>query len=576
MDTSIDKNLAKKELLPISSNIISFFILDIKTSEIKSFANISPLDLGENKNLLQNILSKLIKYNYANSTNQSYYFRTIYLSTITIQAIICNNSKNIYVCLLNKKEGILPSKLFLLHISICYRNIYLKLCKNLENNENLFSVIFSQIFFIPLMHNFDRAFKKLKRKMDIILFGNSEYITSFIVDLGQHEIAFDIGNLFHKNYKSEFLQYINKKDILKEISFHGNNLKNNYLKSNDKKTDKFDNSLKIELRATFPKPIFIIKFFPILNGIVIVHLFNQYKLSKTQIQNPNNPNAFIYDSYKEVDIAFFNLLEKLEPNNLEQINIIEKFFFEYFLILGNNCKDTENIPSNLITYKSRDFDLIYLNKDILKLIKEIIMEYYKDEKDLIYKVKRKLFEENEKENKNKNENENENKKTLIIETSISKSERENTQNNNDDNINVNIKNPLEFTYKNFIKEFRNIKINNSESVSVNDVNIVLPGDLSNVNEYSELNLSKDNMGIINRYIVTNRNTTRKDSSEYNIYNNYDIIASDIKNIKTNADNEAIPSNTNEPFNIDITSIANKIEISKDEWVRSILSDKNKK
>ena len=202
------------------------------------------------------------------------------------------------------------------------------------------------------------------------------------------------------------------------------------------------------------------------------------------------------------------------------------------------------------------------------------MEYYKDEKDLIYKVKRKLFEENEKENKNKNENEN--KKTLIIETSISKSERENTQNNNDDNINVNIKNPLEFTYKNFIKEFRNIKINNSESVSVNDVNIVLPGDLSNVNEYSELNLSKDNMGIINRYIVTNRNNTRKDSSEYNIYNNYDIITSDIKNIKTNADNEAIPSNTNEPFNIDITSIANKIEISKDEWVRSILSDKNKK
>ena len=574
MDTSIDKNLVKKELLPISSNIISFFILDIKTSEIKSFANISPLDLGENKKLLQNILSKLIKYNYANSTNQSYYFRTIYLSTITIQAIICNNSKNIYVCLLNKKEGILPSKLFLLHISICYRNIYLKLCKNLENNENLFSLIFSQIFFIPLMHNFDRAFKKLKRKMDIILFGNSEYITSFIVDLGQHEIAFDIGNLFHKNYKSEFLQYINKKDILKEISFHGNNLKNNYLKSNDKKTDKFDNSLKIELRATFPKPIFIIKFFPILNGIVIVHLFNQYKLSKTQIQNPNNPNAFIYDSYKEVDIAFFNLLEKLEPNNLEQINIIEKFFFEYFLILGNNCKDTENIPSNLITYKSRDFDLIYLNKDILKLIKEIIMEYYKDEKDLIYKVKRKLFEENEKENKN--ENENKNKKTLIIETSISKSERENTQNNNDDNINVNIKNPLEFTYKNFIKEFRNIKINNSESVSVNDVNIVLPGDLSNVNEYSELNLSKDNMGIINRYIVTNRNTTRKDSSEYNIYNNYDIITSDIKNIKTNADNEAIPSNTNEPFNIDITSIANKIEISKDEWVKSILSDKNKK
>jgi hypothetical protein len=306
-----------------------------------------------------------------------------------------------------------------------------------------------------------------------------------------------------------------------------------------------------------------------------VYLFNQYKLSKTQIQNPNNPNGFIYDNYKEVDISFFNLLEKLENNNLEQVSIIEKFFFDYFLILGNNCKDTGNISSNLMTYKSRDFDLIYLNKDILKLIKEIIMEYYKDEKDLIYKVKRKFFEENEKENNNKNENEN--KKILIIETSISKSERENTQNNNDDNIDDNNKNPLELTYKNFIKEFGNIKINNSESVSVNDVKFVVPGDLSNVNEYSELNLSKDNMGIINRNIVTNRNTTRKDSIEYNIYNNNDIITTDIKNDKIDTDNVGIPFNNNEPFNIDITSIPNKIEISKDEWaVRSMLSDKNKK
>ena len=141
----------------------------------------------------------------------------------------------------------------------------------------------------------------------------------------------------------------------------------------------------------------------------------------------------------------------------------------------------------------------------------------------------------------------------------------------------NNKNPLELTYKNFIKEFGNIKINNSESVSVNDVNIVVPGDLSNVNEYSELNLSKDNMGIINRNIVTNRNTTRKDSNEYNIYNNNDNITTDIKNDKIDTDNVGIPFNTNEPFNIDITSIPNKIEISKDEWaVRSMLSDKNKK
>ena len=96
--------------------------------------------------------------------------------------------------------------------------------------------------------------------------------------------------------------------------------------------DKIENSIKLELRATFPKPLFIIKFFPILKGIVIVHLFYQYKLSKTQIKNQNNPNSFIYDKYKEIDIIPFNLFNQLEAHNLEQIKNIEHFFFEYFFI----------------------------------------------------------------------------------------------------------------------------------------------------------------------------------------------------------------------------------------------------
>ena len=238
-----------------------------------------------------------------------------------------NSCNNVFICIFNKKIDFELTKLFLLHISICYKNLYLKLSKSLEDNKNIFGSIFTEIFLIPIMHNFDKAYEHLKKKIDLILFGNSEYISSMIVDLESNEIIYDIGKLIQKKYKSAFLSFQKKKDILEEIRFHGINLKNSYIKSNDKNLDKIENSLKLELRATFPKPLFMIKFFPVLKGITIVHYFYQYKLSKSQKRNPNNPNEFIYDNYKELDIGYFNLFNNLDENNLDQIKIIEKFFF---------------------------------------------------------------------------------------------------------------------------------------------------------------------------------------------------------------------------------------------------------
>ena len=490
-----------------------------------------------------------------------------------------NNSNNIFLCLFNKKNGVIPSKLFLLHISICYKNIYAKLSKNLENDENVFALIFNEILLIPLIHNFDNAYSQLVKKISIMLFGNSEYISSMMVDLESNEIICDIGILFQNSYKKSFLSFKNKKHILNEILFHGICLKNDYLKSNDKKIDKIENSKKLELRATYPKPLFIIKFMPILKGIAIVHIFSQYKLSKAQIRNRDNPNFFIYDNYKEVDICPFDLFSQLEGNNLKQIKIIEKFFFEYLLISGNNCKDTNQISNDLLTYKNRDFNLIYINQDIIKIIKDIIMEYYIDEKDLIYKIKRKFIEENEK-NLTKIKNTNTNFKTfkspIIIESTITKTGRETVNNNT--NINNEEKNPLEFGYKDFIKEFESDKFfqnkkNKNELIGTSDINIMIPGDFSNVNEYSELHISKDNISLIKRNIVTSVSDNNKD---FNIYNNYGIINTETRNLRTENENGGVSNNTNDPFNIDVTGIVNNGEVSKDEWgFKSILIDKNK-
>ena len=550
---SFDKTQEKKPI-DISSNIISFFIIDKESSQIKSFKNISKNNISNNQGILHNFLKNFIKYNN-NQLNNSYEYKKIILTSVKIQAIFINSSNNAYVCLFNKKIDSEQAKLFLLHIAICYKNIYLKLSKSLENNENLFALIFTEIFLIPLMHNFDKAYDKLRKKIDLVLFGNSEYISTMLVDLESREIITDIGNLFQKNYKASFLLFHKRKDILEEISFHGINLKNNYLKSNDKNIHKNENSLKLELRATFPKPLFIIKFFPILKGMAIVHYFNQYKLSKSQIRSPQNPNVYIYDNYKEIDIGFFNLFNHMEENNMEQIGIIEKFFFEYFLILGNNIKE---------------------NKDILQLIKEIIMEYFSDEQDLLKKLTKKLSEEKEK-NDNKIISTEKNEETLITKTErLNTNTNYNIINNNEYNNNGNNKHPLEFSYNGFIKEFKDSKlpINNDRLISMNDVNIIMPEELSNVNEYSELNLSKNNIGLIKRNVVTS--SIENNNNDFNIYNNYGIISIDTKNLKTETDNEGVPINSNEPFNIDITNIVNNGEPSKDEWgFKSILTEKNK-
>ena len=434
-----------------------------------------------------------------------------------------------------------------------YKNLYFKFAKILDNNESLFSLIFNEILISPLINNFDNAYIQLSKKIDLIIFENSEYITSFLFDLNENKIIFDLGNFFQKNYKSSFINYQNKKEIIEELAFHGLYLKNKFIQSIDKKIDTISNCKKIELRATFPKPLFIIKFIPIFQGATIIHLFNQYKLAKVRKLNQLNPNIFYFDAYKEIDISFFSLLEEIENdnNNYFQINIIEKFFFEYFLLLGNNIKEInveENkINSKIMTYKNRDYNLLYLNKDIIKIMKTIIMENYKDETDLIYKLKKKFKEENDK-NKNKIKLTKEN---FLINYNI----------NNID------KNPLEFTYDKFIKQFKstelNNKLNNNDLIGLNDINIFLPTGFSNINEFSELNLSKDNFNIISRNITTLNTNHFK---ELNIYSNtyfYGTAPTDKNKIKENEEKEE-NINTNEPFISEATNIEFNTEINNEE------------
>ena len=573
--------------------------------------------------MLKNIFEKMIKIN--NNMNPSYYFKTIYFSQFIILALVNLDNNNIFVIIVNNNKiqnQNAINKLFLLHVAISYRNIYNKLSKYLLNDKNLFPLIYSQIFFVPFLNNFAKVFSSVTKKIDFILFGNSEYISSVLFDLNNKKIIYDTGYLIQKNYKSNFIDFSKKNKILGEIDFFGQKLKNNYLKSGDKNLYKIENCIKIELRATFPKPLFIIRFYPILKGVLLIHVFHQYKLSKIQIENPLSNGEYIFEKYKEIDACFFDFFNKLEEINIKEVYNIENFFFEYFFILGNNIKEigknTGNINKNLMTYKSKEFDLIYLNKQILQIIKESFGEYYlnnKDKKnsnDLIYKLKKRFGDEYEKYKKysiNNNINDTNNLSEEGVQNYL---EKININNIINDNLNK-TKNILEFNFLDFIQQFEfqdnnNIKIKSDEDdnnniINTNEINLKFPSEYSNVNEYSNLNLTKDNIELIQRNIITSATrTTRtnlisKTSSKtnlktnsnininninnnndinINIYNNYGIFNTETRNLKTEEEKEEYPIENEEPFKLDITSIQNNKMNSKDESeFKSILIENTK-
>ena len=554
--------MSSNEIISISHNILFFFTVNRNTGEIKSFSNLKSSDLIKHKDKLIKILENFIK-NEPKNTNQCYTFKKIFLSSMIIQGFFSQHFNNIFICIFNKEVKSIQRKLFFLHIFIAYKNIYLKLSKYLENNEKLFSLIFHEILLGPLIHNFDNVYKQLSKKINLVVFENSEYFSSMLIDLNTKEIICDLGNLFQKNYKISFLQFNNHKKIINELVFHGLNLKNNYIKSTDKNIDIIYNCKKIEFRTTYPKPLFIIKFIPTFEGTIIVHAFHQYKLAKIRKVDPQFPKKIVYDKYKEIDISYFNIFEEIDEDNYSQIKLIENFFFKYFLLLGNNCKDIvdnqNKVNTKIMTYKNRDYNLLYLNGEITQTLINVIKEYFKDEKDLIYKLKKKLREENDK-----------NCYPITQETSSYKTGgklNNSTKEKNEDNILD--KNPLELSYSKFTKEFKSIelyyKLNNNDLIGLSYINTSLPEDFSNINEYSELNLTKENLKAIKRNITTKRT---EENEELNIYsNNYYLVDStERKKINSEIEEKDEIINTDEPFKSDATNIGIKFDLSKDESV----------
>ena len=92
----MEKNNENSTIVPISGNIICFYIINKTSYEIKSYSYLRTSIISEKKSFLHSLLNKFIKIN--NSNEKCYQFKTIYLSSIIIQAISTEyNNNNIFM-----------------------------------------------------------------------------------------------------------------------------------------------------------------------------------------------------------------------------------------------------------------------------------------------------------------------------------------------------------------------------------------------------------------------------------------------------------------------------------------------
>ena len=152
-------NIDDSNFKSITDNILSFFIIDNETYEIKAYNIIRQIKITENIVILKNIFEKIIKIN--NNLNQSYYYKIIYFSEIIIIALVNFDYNNIFISIYNNNKNQNQNafnKLFLLHVAISYRNTFSKLSKFIPNERNLFSLVYSKIFFYSFFTQFRQSF----------------------------------------------------------------------------------------------------------------------------------------------------------------------------------------------------------------------------------------------------------------------------------------------------------------------------------------------------------------------------------------------------------------------------------
>ena len=286
--------------------------------------------------------------------------------------------------------------------------------------------IYDKYFLKYCVIHFEQVFRAITKREDIDL-TYTKFENLYIIDISSEQILFDLSGL--QNIKTR--KYYNNDNLFKEILFHSHQLYKNYKNKYSMKFTKIDSSqrfVKFECTSTYPRLLFIIKFIPVLKGIIIVHIYYQKKLSRiTNNSLSINPE----NRYKEFDLVFGSFSNENGENGgmdlkymmPKKLIIIEKFCEEFF-ITNRNC--------NMFKLYDPQKQFKYFNYNIINLINSIPLDVSEFNQQKIFeylneKIKNKFIEEKYENKENKEKKKRMSKKP--DEKDISKDE--NFENNNE-------------------------------------------------------------------------------------------------------------------------------------------------
>ena len=275
--------------------------------------------------------------------------------------------------------------------------------KNISMVDYLELLIYDRYFLKYCILHFEKVLELLTQRENIDL-TYTKFINLYIIDISTDKIILDLNRI----QKINNIKYYKTENIYQEILYHSQQLYQSYIDKYSMKFAKGDSShrfIKFECTSTYPRLLFIMRFIPILKGIIIVHVYHQKKLSR--ISN-NNLSINQENRYKEFDLVFGSVLNETGNMDLKYImpkklSEIEKFCEEFF-VTTRNC-DLFKLNEPAKEFKYFNYNIInIINRipiDVVNNDNEKILEYIDD------KIKSKYIEEYNmminKKNKEKNE-----------------------------------------------------------------------------------------------------------------------------------------------------------------------------
>lgn len=332
----------------------------------------------------------------------------LYISLINFKGDSINKINNINKYIIDEKKYINAFYNFQQFIEENKGKIKKNQIKNISNVDFLELSIYDKYFLKYCIFHFEKVMEILTKREDIDL-SYTKFLNLYIIDINSDQILLDLGAI--QNLTN--IKYYNNKNLFDEILFHSHQLYKSYIDKYSHKFTKSDSShrfVKFECTSTYPRLLFIIRFIPILKGIVIVHIYYQKKLSRANNNNSLGINQ--ENRYKEVDLVFGSILNENGGIDLKyvmpkKLNEIEKFCEEFFVTTRNSDMFKLNDPHKQFKY---------FNYNIINIINDIPIDVVNDDQEKIFEyinnmIKSKFIEEHEK-NKNKKINKKKSEKNL--------------------------------------------------------------------------------------------------------------------------------------------------------------------